>query len=71
MTFQDNLKKLEEIKETGKVILLKMDGERESNQYVATIGFPEDNSKVLSYQGGSLEKVVDQLVHAYKKDFEL
>ncbi|SEE16718.1 hypothetical protein SAMN04487765_1625 [Tenacibaculum sp. MAR_2010_89] len=56
---------LEEIKNSGDIFILKMDGERENNQNTIMITFPKSNKEMIRHDGESLKVLIKKALSDY------
>ena len=64
----EQLTVLESIKNDGNTVMIKFDGERESNQISVVVGFPQKkNSEVIQYHGDDLVKLLERLIKDYQQ----
>lgn len=56
---------LEEIKKSGDIFILKMDGERENNQNTIMITFPKSNKEMIRHDGESLKILIKKALSDY------
>lgn len=62
----NQMKILETIKEDGNVVMIKFDGERESDPISIVVSFPKaKNNKIIQYHGDNLAELLEKLTNAY------
>lgn len=68
-SYDDIIKLFERIKDDGNVVVIKFDGERESNKYTSFISYPNQPSKeLIRYDGDNLKEILLNLLKDYYKE---
>lgn len=64
-TFDELINCLEDIKNEGDVVIIKLDGEREDNQNTIMITFPNSNREIIRHDGSDLKKSIQKALLDY------
>lgn len=64
-SFEELIECFEKIKETGEVIVIKFDGERESNSYTAFISFPDNKREMIRVDENDLRSALIRVLTKY------